>query len=169
MRAAACSTEESLPAQKPRGRSLARRRARVARRLDGRGAACKQAGYAAGNPRPRTAQTLAGAGLAGRARRPCPAFRRARNRANPGGRRAAQNILLAAHALGLGAIWRTGAPAYSDDVARALGLPAQSRIVAFIYLGAPHAPAIPSAAAEPPSAVDWGATPREFPLPPRKP
>ena len=81
---------------------------------------------------------------------------------------AAQNILLAAHALGLGAIWRTGAPAYSDDVARALGLPAQSRIVAFIYLGAPHAPAMPSAAAEPPSAVDWGATPREFPLPPRK-
>ena len=82
---------------------------------------------------------------------------------------AAQNILLAAHALGLGAIWRTGAPAYSDDVARALGLPAQSRIVAFIYLGAPHAPAMRSAAAEPPSAVDWGATPREFPLPPRKP
>jgi len=81
---------------------------------------------------------------------------------------AAQNILLAAHALGLGAIWRTGAPAYSDDVARALGLPAQSRIVAFIYLGAPHGPAIRSAAAEPPSAVDWGATPREFPLPPRK-
>ena len=79
---------------------------------------------------------------------------------------AAQNILLAAHALGLGAIWRTGAPAYNDHVARALGLPAQGRIVAFIYLGAPHAPAIRGVAAEPPSAVDWGATPREFPLPP---
>jgi nitroreductase len=73
---------------------------------------------------------------------------------------AAQNILLAAHALGLGAIWRTGAPAYSDDVARALGLPAQSRIVAFIYLGMPHALAIRSAAVEPPSAVIWG-QPRE--------
>ncbi len=78
---------------------------------------------------------------------------------------AAQNILLAAHALGLGAIWRTGAPAYNDHVARALGLPAQGRVVAFIYLGAPDAPAMRSAAAEPPSAVDWGATPREFPLP----
>jgi nitroreductase len=76
---------------------------------------------------------------------------------------AAQNILLAAHALGLGAIWRTGAPAYNGDVARALGLPARGRIVAFIYLGAPHASAIRSVDAEPPNAVDWGATPREFP------
>ncbi len=88
---------------------------------------------------------------------------------------AAQNILLAAHALGLGAIWRTGAPAYSEDVARAFGLPARGRIVAFIYLGAPHAPGAPhvpavrSAAAEPPGAVDWGATPREFPLSPGEP
>ena len=78
---------------------------------------------------------------------------------------AAQNILLAAHALGLGAIWRTGAPAYDDHVARALGLPAQARVVAFIYLGALRAPAIRSVAAEPPSAVDWGAAPREFPVP----
>lgn len=82
---------------------------------------------------------------------------------------AAQNILLAAHALGLGAIWRTGAPAYNGDVARALGLPAHGRIVAFIYLGAPHAPASRGVDAEPPSAVDWGATPREFPLPPSQP
>ena len=72
---------------------------------------------------------------------------------------AAQNILLAAHALGLGAIWRTGAPAYDDHVARALGLPAQGRIVAFIYLGSPQAPAARSAASEAPSAVEWGATP----------
>jgi nitroreductase len=78
---------------------------------------------------------------------------------------ATQNVLLAAHALGLSAIWRTGAPAYNGDVVRALGSPAQGRIVAFIYLGAPHAPAIRSADAEPPSAVDWGVSPREFPLP----
>jgi nitroreductase len=76
---------------------------------------------------------------------------------------AAQNILLAAHALGLGAIWRTGAPAYNGDVARALGLPAQGRIIAFIYLGASYAPAMRGVDAEPPSAVEWGATPREFP------
>ena len=78
---------------------------------------------------------------------------------------AAQNILLAAHALGLGAIWRTGAPAYDGDVARAFGLAAQGRIVAFIYLGAPHAPAIRGSDAAPPSAIEWGATPREFALP----
>jgi len=78
---------------------------------------------------------------------------------------AAQNILLAAHALGLGAIWRTGAPAYDADVARALSLPEEGRIVAFIYLGAPGAPAKSRAEAGPPSAVDWGATPRDFRLP----
>jgi nitroreductase len=78
---------------------------------------------------------------------------------------AAQNILLAAHALGLGAIWRTGAPAYNGDVARALGLPTQGRIVAFIYLGAPQAPALNSADATPPSAIEWGVSPREFLLP----
>ncbi len=75
---------------------------------------------------------------------------------------AAQNILLAAHALGLGAIWRTGAPAYNGDVARALGLPAEGRIVAFIYLGAPQAPTAGVVDPAPPSAVEWGATPREF-------
>jgi len=80
---------------------------------------------------------------------------------------AAQNILLAAHALGLGAIWRTGAPAYIGDVARALGLPTQGRIVAFIYLGAPQAPALNSADATPPSAIEWGVSPREFVLPTR--
>ena len=80
---------------------------------------------------------------------------------------AAQNILLAAHALGLGAIWRTGAPAYNGDVARALGLPTQGRIVAFIYLGAPQAPALKSADATPPSAIEWGVSPREFLLPTR--
>src|SRR6187455_37945 len=35
---------------------------------------------------------------------------------------AAQNLLLAAHALGFGGFWRTGAPAYDDAVKRALGL-----------------------------------------------
>ncbi len=82
---------------------------------------------------------------------------------------AAQNILLAAHGLGLGAIWRTGAPAYNGDVARALGLPAQGRIVAFIYIGAPQAPAIRDVDAKPPSAVEWGTTPRAFPSPLKEP
>jgi len=46
-----------------------------------------------------------------------------------------QNMLLAAHALGLGAMWRTGAPAYEPAVKRFLGLPDGSHILAFVYLG----------------------------------
>ncbi|HEY3532992.1 MAG TPA: nitroreductase family protein, partial [Casimicrobiaceae bacterium] len=38
---------------------------------------------------------------------------------------AAQNLLLAAHALGFGGFWRTGAAAYDDTVKRALGLSPQ--------------------------------------------
>ena len=40
---------------------------------------------------------------------------------------AAQNILLAAHGLGFGAIWRTGALAYDPEVVKGLGLPEEAR------------------------------------------
>ena len=50
---------------------------------------------------------------------------------------AAGNILLAAHALGYGAMWRTGAPAYDPTVQAALGLGADESIAAFLYLGTP--------------------------------
>jgi nitroreductase len=53
---------------------------------------------------------------------------------------AAQNILLAAHALGFGAFWRTGAPAYDDFVKEQLSIPAAERIVGFIYIGTLAAP-----------------------------
>jgi nitroreductase len=56
---------------------------------------------------------------------------------------AAQNILLAAHALGFGAFWRTGAAAYDDSVKNALGLRATDAIVGFLYVGTPTAPAAP--------------------------
>ena len=59
---------------------------------------------------------------------------------------AAQNILVAAHALGYGGFWRTGAAAYDDMVKTALGLGAQDAIVGFLYLGTPSA----TAAAPPP-------------------
>jgi nitroreductase len=49
-----------------------------------------------------------------------------------------QNILLAAHALSLGAMWRTGAPAYDPAVKRYLRLPDRAHILAFIYLGYPE-------------------------------
>ena len=52
---------------------------------------------------------------------------------------AAENILVAAHALGFGAFWRTGAPAYDETVKRALGLKPDDAIVGFLYLGTPAA------------------------------
>ena len=59
---------------------------------------------------------------------------------------AAQNMLVAAHALGYGGFWRTGAAAYDDEVKRALGLSPQDAIVGFVYLGTPAgAPVAPSA------------------------
>lgn len=52
---------------------------------------------------------------------------------------AVQNILLAAHALGLGAIWRTGNPARDPHVKAALGVGDQDEIVGFVYVGTPVA------------------------------
>lgn len=48
---------------------------------------------------------------------------------------AAQNVMLAVHALGYGAMWRTGAPAYDAEVKRALGLETGDTIIGFIYIG----------------------------------
>jgi nitroreductase len=48
---------------------------------------------------------------------------------------ATQNILLAAHAMGFGAWWRTGDGAYDAHVKQALGLKPGDAIVGFLYLG----------------------------------
>lgn len=50
---------------------------------------------------------------------------------------AAQMMMLAAHALGLGAIWRTGWAAYNKDVHEGLGLKPEEgdKIVGFLYIG----------------------------------
>lgn len=48
---------------------------------------------------------------------------------------AAQNMITAAYAQGVGAIWRTGAPAYDDIIMKGLGLENSERIVGFLYLG----------------------------------
>lgn len=48
---------------------------------------------------------------------------------------AAQNLLLAAHAMGFGGFWRTGAPAYDARVKAELGLAEADTIVGFMYLG----------------------------------
>lgn len=51
---------------------------------------------------------------------------------------AAQNILLAAHALGLGAIWRTGKWASDPKVKEFLGFSPDQHIAAFLYIGYPE-------------------------------
>ncbi|MEJ6682524.1 MAG: nitroreductase [SAR86 cluster bacterium] len=48
---------------------------------------------------------------------------------------AAQNLLVAAHAMGLGAMWRTGAMAYHDVVRQGLGLQANERLIGYLYIG----------------------------------
>lgn len=51
---------------------------------------------------------------------------------------AAHGILLAAHAQGIGAVWRTGDMAYNPEVAAGLGLAADEQVIAFLYLGTPE-------------------------------
>lgn len=45
------------------------------------------------------------------------------------------NMLVAAHAMGLGAVWRTGEPAYDPLIREGLGLAAGEKIIAFLYVG----------------------------------
>jgi nitroreductase len=48
---------------------------------------------------------------------------------------ATQNILLALHALGYVAAWKTGEAAYDTEVKKALGLAADDHIVGLVYTG----------------------------------
>jgi nitroreductase len=50
---------------------------------------------------------------------------------------ATENLLLAAHALGLAGMWRTGAPAYDPRVKAFLGFQASQPLLGFVYLGLP--------------------------------
>ena len=63
---------------------------------------------------------------------------------------AAQNMMLAANALGFGVMWKTGDAAYDDTVKAALGLAAEDSIVGFLYLGTPAANGVP-----PPARGEW--------------
>ena len=51
---------------------------------------------------------------------------------------ATQNLLLAAHALGLGAKWRTGEWARDERVKKFLGFEADQHLIGFIYIGYPE-------------------------------
>ncbi|TLS38990.1 nitroreductase family protein [Pseudalkalibacillus caeni] len=48
-----------------------------------------------------------------------------------------QNMLLVAHALGLGAIWRTGKPCYHSKMLELFRLSEEERVLGFIYIGYP--------------------------------
>lgn len=54
------------------------------------------------------------------------------------GAAAVQNLLLAAHDLGLGAIWRTGAAATDPAVKHFLGFTQEQTIIAIVYVGYPE-------------------------------
>jgi nitroreductase len=56
---------------------------------------------------------------------------------------AAQNMMLAATALGFDAMWKTGDAAYDDAVKAALGLQGPDAIVGFLYLGTAPADGLP--------------------------
>ncbi|MHB8812908.1 MAG: nitroreductase family protein [Steroidobacteraceae bacterium] len=56
---------------------------------------------------------------------------------------AAQNMMLAATALGFGSMWKTGDAAYDDTVKVALGLEPADAIVGFLYIGTAPAEAVP--------------------------
>lgn len=51
---------------------------------------------------------------------------------------AAHGLLLAAHAQGLGAVWRTGEFSYDPHVLQGLGLGEGEQLLGFIYLGTPE-------------------------------
>ncbi len=51
---------------------------------------------------------------------------------------AVHGLLLAAHAQGIGAVWRTGEFAYDPVVTAGLGIGEHERLIGFIYLGTPE-------------------------------
>lgn len=63
---------------------------------------------------------------------------------------AAENILLAARALGFNGVWKTGAAAYDGELKRALGLEPADALVAFLYIGTES-----GAAQDSPARQDW--------------
>jgi nitroreductase len=52
---------------------------------------------------------------------------------------ATQNLITAAYAMGLGAVWRTGDLAYDREIMTSLGLHQHEQIIGFIYIGTPSA------------------------------
>ncbi len=73
---------------------------------------------------------------------------------------AAMNMLNAAHALGYGAVWLTGANAYDPAIVAALGLAPTDKLAGFLFVGTPKEP--PRTLRRPDLAdhvVDWAGAP----------
>ena len=69
---------------------------------------------------------------------------------------AAQNVMLAAFALGYGCAWKTGDPAYDDEIKAAFGLAPKDAIVGFLYLGTNAKPPLPPPEMDPAQfASEW--------------
>lgn len=51
---------------------------------------------------------------------------------------AVENMLLAAHSLGLGAIWRTGDDSYTDEMKKAFGVSDNGLVLGYVYVGFPE-------------------------------
>jgi nitroreductase len=68
---------------------------------------------------------------------------------------ATEHLLLAAHALGYGAMWRTGAPCEDATVKQALGLGDDDAVVGFVYVGTPRD-------TKPPREIDLGPLVSEY-------
>ena len=68
---------------------------------------------------------------------------------------ATQNMLLAAHALGLAAKWRTGDAAYNSAVKDFLGFQADQTIVAIVYVGYPLSEPLPPSRPSPEDRTNW--------------
>jgi nitroreductase len=66
-----------------------------------------------------------------------------------------QNMLLAAEAVGLGAMWRTGRAAEDPAVSTFLRLPPGSHIVGFVYLGYPAVPHVPREGKDASAFITW--------------
>jgi nitroreductase len=68
---------------------------------------------------------------------------------------AVQNLLLAAHAKGLSAAWKTGKIVYNAEVKRFLGIDESDRVIAFVYLGAVAKEEPPARGREVASTITW--------------
>lgn len=51
---------------------------------------------------------------------------------------AVENMLLAAHSLGLGAMWRTGDAAYTPEMKKAFGVSDRGLVLGYVYVGFPE-------------------------------